>query len=179
MKNEQILEFHYIENEPHNSHVYVNYELEGTSVETFIPYHALVDYINANRENSLNAMLSGLKIKQVDFNEDDIEYGMPKDTLEGAVKEYIKAYLRFDLILENRKLRRKLQMAHVTSKCIEVSIAALECIKARAERYLHDSNVLTRHLNPYYYRYLGEAALCKIAINLLQDTLNWNKNNVA
>lgn len=178
MNNEQILKFNYIENEPHNAHVYVNYDLEGSHVETFIPYSHLLDYINSNRTSGLNSVLSYLKMNHIKFNEEDLEYGIPQGVLEETVKAYIKQYIRFDLILENRKLKDRLEKAEIGNRILLVALDSFKSIQSKAEKYISSTSPLTRHLNPYYYRYLGESVICRLAIDLIANCLSWSKNNV-
>lgn len=174
--NEQILKFNLIENEPHNAHVYVSYELEGKELESFVHYANLLDHIN--QRNQLNRMLEGVGIKQVEFDEYDLEYEFPQEVIEESVKDYIKKHIRFDLILENRKLKDRLEKAEIGNRILLVALESFKSIQSKAEKYVSSTSPLTRHLNPYYYRYLAESEICKLAIGVISDLLLWNKNNV-
>lgn len=98
--NTQILSFQNIEPIIEDRQVMVNYTLEGESKHLMIPFEHLSSFLTQHRVK-VAGYNDSMGIEELDI------LWWSEETICETVEAFIRNYERFDLIVENRKLRDK------------------------------------------------------------------------
>lgn len=158
--NTQILSFENIEADTLRREVNVNYTLEGESKRLDIPFDHLTNFLTQHR------------VKVAGYNDDmgieelDILW-WSEQTLENTTQAFIRNYEKFDLIVENRKLRDKALRYDSVISGLKCAILNIEDLEKDSKKAIEKRNWFDLLL-PGFNRHLGACLVYTSVKRILQ-----------
>lgn len=164
MKNTQILSFLNIETDPGSKCIQTAYKIDGEQKFLDIPFEHVMSFLSQHRQKvaSYNDLM-GLEELNILW--------WPDETIRETAEAFVRAHERFDLIVENRKLRDANRELEIKLSRIKVkSIIFMPLFEGIIKNYKHVSSMgFLKYFLPRYYRSAGNASYAKASIEILNS----------
>lgn len=179
---ENIFKINAVQNEPQNLAVYVNYNIEGADVETWIRYEDVAAFIAECYPKKVYKALSGLLKQEVTFEPEDVA-NLDDESLITHIHEFLFKNLHVELRIENRKLKdensslqSRLNMAMVQLNVIDVHIDYFTAIGRNIRNLPKTPNIANNGIITVLKEQLEDA--CHRAVQCFNEEKQWIKEKV-